>query len=398
LFTCVKKMSVDFINQTLKNIDEKGLKRSLRDVSGKQSRRIFVDGKDVLNFCSNNYLGLADDVRLSKAAEDSLKTQGFGSGASRLVCGNLDAHRQLEKKIAQFKGSEDCLVFSTGYMANIGIISSVCTRDDIVFSDRLNHASIVDGIILSRATFTRYPHRDMDVLEKMLKEAQGYKKKLIVTDSVFSMDGDIAPLDKIVSLAKKYNALVMIDEAHSFGVLGKNGKGLAEYFGVEKEIDIQMGTLSKAAGSFGAYCCGTKEMIQFFINKARSFIYTTAMPPSVAAASIKAIEIIQSESRRRCEVLANGDRMRNALKQMGFDILDSCTPIIPVVVKEELVAIEFSKKLFDVGIFVQAIRPPAVPSGTARLRLTVMATHTKEDIDFVVEEFQRIGKELCLIL
>ncbi|MDD3374474.1 MAG: 8-amino-7-oxononanoate synthase [Candidatus Omnitrophica bacterium] len=390
-------MNTNLINRTLVELESKGLRRSFRNVSGKQSRRILIDGKDVLNFCSNNYLGLADDVRLCDAAEQSLENQGFGSGASRLVCGNFDVHRQLEKTIAQFKGSEDCLVFSTGYMANVGILSSVCTREDVVFSDRLNHASIVDGIVLSRAAFKRYPHRDMDILEKRLQEAKGYRKRLIVTDSVFSMDGDIAPLDKIVFLAKKHDALVMVDEAHSFGVLGKQGKGLAEHFGVEKEIDIQMGTLSKAAGSFGAYCCGAKEMIQFFMNKAHSFIYTTAMPPSVAAASIKAIEIIQSEPQRRSLVLGHSQRLRKELKQMGFDTLDSCTPIIPIIVKDESLALRFSQKLFDAGIFIQAIRPPTVPAKTARLRVTVTASHTKEDIDFVIETLQRIGKELCLI-
>ncbi len=390
-------MSVDFFEKTLLDLEQKGLKRSLKTVSGKQSRRIVVDGKDVLNFCSNNYLGLADDDRLSKAACEVLESQGFGSGASRLVCGNLDRHQKLEIAIADFKESESCLLFSTGYMANVGIISSICSRDDIIFSDRLNHASIVDGIVLSRATCKRYPHRDMDKLEQMLAQAQGYKKRMIVTDSVFSMDGDIAPLDKIVELARKHDCLVMIDEAHSFGVLGKKGKGLAEHFGVEDKIDIQMGTLSKAAGSFGAYCCASKLTIEFFINKARSFIYTTAMPPSVAAASIKAIEIIRDEPNRREKVLESADYLRESLKCLGFDIMNSVTPIVPVVVKEDSVALEFSKKLFDEGIFIQSIRPPTVPVGTARLRVTVMATHTRQDINFVIDAFKRIGKELCLI-
>ncbi len=390
-------MNLELLDQTLIDLENNNLLRTLKNVSGAQSAHILIDGKEVLNFCSNNYLGLADDSRLCQAAEKSLRDHGLGSGASRLVCGNFEAHRELEKTIANFKGAEDCLVFSTGYMANLGIISSVCDRNDIIFSDRLNHASIIDGILLSRATFKRYAHKNMENLEQMLKEAQGYKKKLIVTDSVFSMDGDVAPLGDIVRLSKKYNAMVMIDEAHSFGVLGDKGKGLAEQLGLMKDIDIQMGTLSKAVGSFGAYCCGSKKLISFLTNKARSFIYTTAMPSCIAAASIKAIEIIRFEPKRIERLLNNSERMRDELKSFGFDTMETCTPIIPVLIKDSRLTLEFSKKLFDAGIFVQAIRPSTVPKDTARLRVTVMATHFNEEIDFVLEAFKKIGKELCLI-
>jgi len=245
-----------FLKEELIDLEKKGMFRRLRVVESSQSCKIDIDGKSVLNLCSNNYLGLADDERLKQAASQAIAKYGVGSGASRLVCGNMLLHQELEGKIADFKKMQKAILFSAGYMANLGIISSLVNKDDIVFSDRLNHASIIDGIILSRATLRRFPHKDIEALEQLLKGSQGFKKKLIITDSVFSMDGDIAPLPEIVKLAKKYNALVMVDEAHATGVLGKNGAGAVEYFGLEDQVDIQMGTLSKAVGAFGAYCCG----------------------------------------------------------------------------------------------------------------------------------------------
>ena len=387
-------MNHPFLEESLQNLEAKHLKRHLRSVEGPQGREIVVDGQKVLNFCSNNYLGLADDPRLRQAAIDSIEKEGIGSGASRLVCGNLRAHRALEEKIAQFKGAASCLVFSTGYMANVGIISSVFERGDIIFSDKFNHASIVDGMILSGAAFKRYPHKDMGVLEQWLKESSDFKKRGIITDSVFSMDGDIAPLDKIVDLARRYNAMVMIDEAHALGILGQKGKGAAEYFGLEEKIDIQMGTLSKAAGVFGAYCCGSKPLISFLVNRARSFIYTTGMPPLVAACARRAIEIIEQEPHRRTQLNESSEYLRRELNRMGFCTLESQTPIIPILIKDARRAVEFSQKLFEHGIFVQAIRPPTVPVNTARLRLTVMATHQRSDLDFVLEKFQQTGREL----
>lgn len=384
-------------DEDLAILQGRGLRRHLRGVSGAQGREIIVDGQRVVNFCSNNYLGLADDARLTQAAAASLQKEGFGAGASRLVCGNMAVHRQLEEKIAAFKGSESCLLFSTGYMANIGIISSVLSREDIVFSDRLNHASIVDGIRLSQAECKRYPHRDMAALEEMLKPAGRFRSRAIITDSVFSMDGDIAPLDKIVDLAQQYDCLVMIDEAHALGVMGKNGRGLAEHFGLEEKIDIQMGTLSKAAGSFGAYGCGSAALISFLINKARSFIYTTGLPPSVAAASLKAVELMEMLPRRREQLWENTRYLKTALRGIGFDTMDSQTPIIPILLKESNTAVEFSNRLLSEGILISAIRPPTVPANTARLRLTVMATHTRQDLDFVLQQLKQIGRKLCLI-
>ncbi|VAW19743.1 8-amino-7-oxononanoate synthase, partial [hydrothermal vent metagenome] len=294
-------------------------------------------------------------------------------------------------------GTEACLLFNTGYMANVGIISSLFSRHDIIFSDRFNHASIVDGILLSGAKLKRYQHRDMNDLERMLKESEEGKQKCIVTDSIFSMDGDIAPLDKIVELAKKYHCLVMVDEAHALGVMGKRGKGLVEHFSLEKEIDVQMGTLSKAVGSFGAYCCGSQKLISFLVNKARSFIYTTAMPPSTAAASHKAIEIIEEDARRRETLWKHTTFIEKRLRNLGFNILDSQTPIIPIVIGDSAKALEFSRELFDQGIFISAIRPPTVPKGSERLRLTIMATHTQSDIEYLLQSIEKIGKKLKVI-
>jgi len=386
-----------FLKEALDALETKGLRRTLRAVDGPQGTKIKIDGREVLNFCSNNYLGLADDERVRQAAIQCIKKEGLGSGASRLVCGNMKAHHELENALARFKGKEASLVFNTGYMANVGIISSLFGRDDMILCDKLNHASIIDGILLSGAQYKRYPHCDMKALEDSLKKSFSCKKRLIVTDSVFSMDGDIAPLDKIVGLAQKYEAMVMIDEAHALGVLGKNGRGAAEHFNLEDKIDIQMGTLSKAVGAFGAYCCGSTELISFLINHARSFIYTTGLPPAVCAASLKAIEIIEQQPQRRQQLWEKTNFFKESLKNMGFDTMNSQTPIIPILVKDSHLAVKFSRQLLEQGIFVSAIRPPTVPMNTARLRVTVMATHARENLDRALEQFRKIGRELCLI-
>ena len=390
-------MPQDFFLETIHGLKNKNLSRELREVDGPQGTHLILNGREVLNFCSNDYLGLANDPRLKEAAIETMNKEGFGSGASRLVCGHMRAHQKLEEKLARFKRAERALVFSTGYMANVGIISSLFGRGDIIFSDRLNHASIVDGILLSQAEFKRYPHGDVEALENMLKDSGGFKKRAIITDSVFSMDGDLAPLKAIVELARKYECLVMIDEAHALGVFGEQGQGLAHHLGLEDQIDIQMGTLSKAAGSFGAYVCGSEELISFLINKARSFIYTTAMPPSTAAASKRAVEIIQNEPALRKQLWNNTDYLRERLKVLGFNTMDSQSPIIPIVVKDSQTAVEFSKKLLEEGIFVSAIRPPTVPANTARLRLTVMASHSRGDLEYLLGKIKKIREELKLV-
>ncbi len=374
-----------FLSKQLEDLAQAHLLRNPRVMSGAQGVRVVIEGKSYLNFCSNDYLGLANDPRLIKAASEAMAKDGLGSGASRLVCGTHEAHQALERKIASFKSKDAGLVFSSGYMANCGIISSLVDRDDTVFTDRLNHASIIDGIVLSRAKMQRYHHNDMAHLEELLKASLGTRgKKLIITDSVFSMDGDCADLKNIVRLAKVYDATVMIDEAHAFGVLGAHGEGLAHHLGVANHIEVQMGTLSKAAGCFGAYVVGSKLLRDYLVNSSRSFIYTTALPQSLMAAASCAMDIIQNDDDRRQKVLANADFLREQLKQCGFDTAQSQTPIIPVILGDEQTTVALSARLFEQGIWVSAIRPPTVPKGSARLRITVTANHTQEDLECLI--------------
>ena len=374
-------MKTDYLQKELQDLESLGLYRSLKTVESAQGREIVLDGHRVLNFCSNDYLGLANDARIKAAGIEGIEKYGFGSGASRLICGNMSPHEGLEVDLALLKKTERSLIFSSGYMANTGIISALMDRDSVILSDRLNHASIVDGIVLSRAKLMRYPHVDMQALEEILKDLPARQRKLIVTDSVFSMDGDRAPLSEIVDLAKRYEAMVMVDEAHAFGLFGRHGGGLVEELGLSAQVDIQMGTLSKAAGCFGAYVCGTKILCDYLINKSRSFIYTTAMPPALAYAAQRALQIIHQEDQLRCNVRKNADYLRAQLKEMGLDTMNSTTPIVPILIKDSVKAKRMSQQLLERGIFVQAIRHPTVPKDTARLRLTVMATHTQDDLD-----------------
>lgn len=377
--------------EELAALEAKGLRRRIRFASSPCDRHITIEGKKVLNFCSNNYLGLANDKRLKAAAISAINKFGVGSGASRLVSGSNILHKRLEEKLADFKRQEACLVYPSGYSANLGIISSLADRNSIVFCDRLNHASIIDGIILSRAELARYPHKDINALEELLKKNSGYKNKLIISDSVFSMDGDIAPLPELLRLTEKYDCLLMIDEAHSTGVLGKNGRGALEHFGLKanKRI-IQMGTLSKALGGLGGFVCARGELIDYLVNRSRSFIFSTALPATLCASALEAIKIIEKDKSRIQKLKDNADFLRDGLRALGFDTLASQSPIIPILTKDPRRTMELSQKLFERGIFVQGIRPPAVPDNLCRLRVTVMATHTRKDLEFALSVFKKI--------
>jgi len=379
-----------YLQEELQKIESLGVYRKLKTVDSPQGREIILSGRRVLNFCSNDYLGLANDERVKQAAVEAIEKFGFGSGASRLICGNMAPHERLEEDLAQLKKTSCALLFSSGYMANTGIISALMDREGVVISDRLNHASIVDGIVLSRAKLERYHHADMQDLRRVLERLPASKHKLIVTDSVFSMDGDKAPLEEIVRMAGRYEAMVMVDEAHAFGVLGKHGGGLVEELGLGEKVDIQMGTLSKAAGCFGAYACGNEILREFLINKSRSFIYTTAMPPALAQAARAALQIIRQEEKLRRHLQECADYLRGHLQTMGFDTMNSTTPIIPVLVKDSNQAKMMSENLLEQGIFAQAIRPPTVPVGMARLRLTVTAVHTQADIDQLLNAVRKL--------
>ncbi|MHC4454484.1 MAG: 8-amino-7-oxononanoate synthase [Planctomycetota bacterium] len=374
-----------YISDELENIKKEGLYRELNVVSNSQGVYLEVDGRTCLSFCSNNYLGLANNPLIVNAVKDAVEEYGWGAGASRLVSGNMTLHETLENEISLFKEKESAIVFPTGYMANIGAISSLVSKGDLVICDKLNHASIIDGCRLSGADFRVYAHCDIEKLENILKKSSNYPRKLIVTDSVFSMDGDLAPLPDIVSIASKYKAIVMVDEAHGTGVFGKKGRGVVEHFNLNKEIDIIMGTFSKAIGSLGGYVCGDVDLINFLRNKARSFIYTTALPPAVCAASIAGLKLIQKQPSLRESLWDNIRYLKDKLTLLNFNVITSESPIIPILIGDADKAVSVSKALYEKGILIPAIRPPTVPANSSRLRMTVMSTHTQDDLDKLLD-------------
>lgn len=374
-----------YISDELERIEKSGLYRELNIVESAQGTHLEIKGKTYLSFCSNNYLGLANNPLVIKAVKDAVGKYGWGAGASRLVSGNMRLHEVLEGEISKFKGKEASIVFPTGYMANIGTISSLVSKGDLVICDKLNHASIIDGCRLSGAGFRVYPHCDMKKLENILKKATKYSRKLIVTDTVFSMDGDIAPLPDIVRIAHKYKAMVMADEAHGTGVFGKRGGGVVEHFNLSRKIDIVMGTLSKAVGSLGGYVSGDEDLINFLRNKARPFMYTTALPPAVCAASIAGIKLIQKNPLLRRSLWNNVRYLKKELDLLNFDLIPSESPIIPILIGDAKKAVDVSKLLYKKGILIPAIRPPTVPTRSSRLRMTVMSTHTRKDLERLLE-------------
>ena len=386
-----------FLADALEEIKERDLYRQLRPISGVQSRRVQMEGHEVILLSSNNYLGLTDHPALRKAAVEALERYGCGAGASRSISGSMELHHALEERIAGFKGCEAALLFNTGYMANIGLLTTLVDDGDLIISDELNHASIVDGCRLSKASIQIYRHLNMEHLESLLKENQVKRRKLIVTDGIFSMDGDEAPLPEMIQLAKRYDALTMVDEAHAIGVFGPTGRGTLEHFQLSQEVDILMGTFGKALGCFGAYMAGKRSLIEFLINTGRVFLYTTALPPSVCACVLASLDLLDEEPERRERLWTNVHYLREGLNQLGFDTMKSQAHIIPVLIGEPKITMEMDRRLLEDKVFVQGIRPPTVPEGKCRLRVTVMATHTREDIDFALEKFEKVGKELGLI-
>lgn len=386
-----------WFQQELQLIEEKGLTRKLRSFSNGNESEIIMNGEKFLLFSSNNYLGLATDFRLRKKAFEGISKYGTGAGGSRLTTGNFVIHEQLECEIADLKKTEAAIVFSSGYLANIGVISSVMKAGDIIFSDAWNHASIIDGCRLSTAKTIVYEHADMVDLEHKLRKSHGDGKKFIVTDGVFSMDGDIAPLPEIVALAKKYNAYIMIDDAHATGVLGNDGRGTADYFGLKDEVDLTVGTLSKAIGAEGGFVATSSIAKNYLLNSARSFIFQTALSPSAIEAAREGISIIQHEPERREQLLNNAKYLRLKLVESGFVVKGGETPIISLLIGDAHEAMQFSEKLMDEGVFIPAIRPPTVPKGSSRLRITVMATHTMEQLNVVINKIKEIGKEMGIV-
>jgi 8-amino-7-oxononanoate synthase len=367
------------IEERLRDIRGRGLYRRMRVVSGPQGPRVLLDGRPVLLLCSNNYLGLAYHPTVREAAAEAAMRYGAGAGASRLVSGNMTIHRRLEEQLAEFKRSEACLLFGSGYLANVGVVSALAREGDVVFSDRLNHASIVDGCRLARAETFVYEHGDVEQLESGLRRAGG-RGSLIVTDGVFSMDGDVAPLEEIVELAQRFDARMMVDEAHATGAVGPGGRGSVADAGLEGEVDLVLGTLGKALGSYGAYVCCEGAIARYLVNTARTLIFSTALPPPSASAALAALELLRAHPHRVERLQRNGEVLRAALQADGVRTEPSETHIVPVVIGDPEAAVAASERLLEQGIFAQAIRPPTVPAGSSRLRLAAMASHTAREL------------------
>jgi len=374
-----------FINKELERLQSSGLLRRTRLVEGPVGTKVLMAGGEKLLFCSNDYLGLAGNAEVKKTAMEAVAGYGAGAGASRLVSGTMGLHEELEERIRSFKRAPAVLLFNSGYCANMGAITAITDRSTEIFSDRLNHASIVDAALLGRARFRRYPHMDVNALEGLLKSSKAVRK-LIITEGVFSMDGDVAPLREITSLLEPYNAFLYLDEAHATGAIGPTGRGTLEALEIAPGNPriIEMGTLGKAFGGFGAFIAGSSALKALLTSKARSYVYTTALPPAICAASIKAIDIVDQNPALVARLQDNASYMRGAIKGLGLDTMNSSTQIIPILVGDSRWTMEISEAIFGRGVFIQGIRPPTVPEGTARLRLTVSTGHSREDIDKAV--------------
>ncbi len=385
--------------EEMEDLKSQGLFINIRTLEGPQGSWLEIEGKKVLNLCSNNYLGFANEPRLKEAAKRAIDKWGVGPGAVRTIAGTLKIHEDLEKALADFKRVEATLFFQTGFITNQAVIPTLIGEGDAVFSDELNHASIIDGIRLTKAKRYIYKHGDADDLKSKLEEAsrENFRRKLIVTDGVFSMDGDLAPLPEIVELAEKYDALVMVDDAHGEGVLGEAGRGIVDHFKLHGRVDIEVGTLSKAFGVVGGYVAGKRELIEYLKQKSRPFLFSSPLSPADTAAALEAVRILMESGERVKKLWENAKYFKGKMKELGFDTGNSQTPITPVMLYDAKLASEFSRRLFEEGVFAQAIGYPTVPKGKARIRVMISAVHTKEDLDFAIEKFERVGRALKVI-
>ncbi len=390
-------MSLDFVAQEIDELKRQGVFRPLRVLSSPQGPRAVIDGKSVINMSSNDYLGLANDPRLKKAAIAATERWGAGTAAVRTIIGTMEMHLELERRLAKFKGTEACIVFQSGFTCNSGVIPVLVGEGDVIISDALNHASIIDGCRLTRAEIRRFAHKNMAELEQQLKDTRGYRRRLVITDGVFSMDGDIAPLPEIARLCKQYDAISYVDDAHSSGVLGKNGQGSVHHFGLQGQIDVQVGTLSKAVGVLGGYVATTRGLVDLLIHRGRPFLFSTSHPPAVTAAAIEAINIMEQEPELIARLWENARTFKEGLKALGFDTGKSETPITPVIIGEERAAMEFSDRLFESGVFAQGIAFPTVPRGQARVRTIVSAAHSKDDLEQALDAFAKAGHAIGIL-
>lgn len=385
------------LGEELALLEEKGLRRSLRVLEAAPGPWVSLEGRPVLLLCSNDYLDLASYPRVKAAAQEAIETWGCGAGSARLISGTLELHQALEERLARFLGTEAALLFGSGYLANLGAITALAGPSDAIFSDQLNHASIVDGCRLSGAKVHVYPHGNMEVLEDLLRGAASFRRRLMVTEGLFSMEGDLAPLGDLARLASRYGAILMIDDAHGIGVLGEGGRGALEQLGLEAGPYVLVGTLGKALGSGGAFVAGSRELRDYLVNRARPFIFSTALAPPLAAAALASLEVVEEEPWRRQALLARAAHLREGLSRLGFRVLGVGTAIVPILVGEAQGTMEMSRRLLEEGVYVQGLRPPTVPPGTCRLRCSVMATHTWEDLALALRAFQKVGRDLGII-
>ncbi len=384
----VRGSSLDHLLQTrLDDHEKRSVLRSLRTIDSGIGPRVLVDGRSVVQLCSNDYLGLAAHPAVTRAAADAALEYGAGAGSARLIVGTAAPHTALEHELATLKQTEAALVLSSGYHANTGVLPVLAGADDVVFSDELNHASLIDGCRLSRAAVRVYRHADAEHLDRLLHDAAGFRRRLIVTETVFGMDGDLAPLADLVLVARRHDAWIVVDEAHATGVFGRHGGGLVSELGLTESVDVQIGTLSKALGALGGYVAGSRTLVDWAINSARTFIYTTALPPPTVAAARAAIAVLAAEPERRERLWSHATRLRRRLTEIGYRLGPSRSPILPVLIGDAETAVRLSDALLARGVLVPAIRPPTVPEGTARLRVAPMATHTTDDLATAIDAF-----------
>jgi len=389
---------LDWVTQEINSLKEQGLYNNIRIIGSPQGAWLTVDGKNVLNFCSNNYLGLANHPKLVEAAKEATKKYGVGPAAVRTIAGTMDLHIKLEGRLAKFKGAEDVITFQSGFTANLGTIPALVGKEDVIFSDRLNHASIIDGCRLSGAKIVAYEHNDAGALEDAIKEhASKYRRALIVTDGVFSMDGDIAPLTALYEVAQKYDILFMVDDAHGEGVLGKGGRGIVDHFNLHGKIDVEVGTMSKAFGVVGGMVAGKKEIVEWLKQRGRPFLFSSAVTVPDAAACLAAVDLLEESTELVDKLWANAKYFKEEMKKLGFDTGKSETPITPVMLGEAPLAQQFSRELFEEGVFAMSIGFPTVPQGKARIRVMISAAHDNDNLGKGLEAFAKVGKKLGVI-
>ncbi len=388
---------LQWISDELKNLREAGLYNNIRTIGSPQGAWLVVDGKRVLNFCSNNYLGLANNPRLREAAKRAIDEFGAGPAAVRTIAGNLTLHRELEARLAKFKGAEATIAFQSGFTSNAGTIPALVGKEDVIFSDELNHASIIDGARLAGSKIVRYAHTDASALENAIQSETGYRRALIISDGVFSMDGDIAPLPALVAVAEKHDMMLMIDDAHGEGVLGRGGRGIVDHFGLHGRVDVEIGTLSKAFGVVGGYVAGKHEIVEWLNQRGRPFLFSSATTAADTAACLAAVDILEASTELVDRLWDNARYFKSEMRRLGFDTGKSETPITPIMFGDEVLTRNFSKKLFEHDVFAMGITYPTVPKGRARIRVMISAAHSRDDLNRGIETFAKVGRELGVV-